>query len=54
MSARDIKTGVISEALHGLRQIKFAALEKEWQSRIMSVRLNEMNEVWRSCLYGKY
>ncbi|EGE00342.1 multidrug resistance protein [Trichophyton tonsurans CBS 112818] len=51
MSARDIKTGVISEALHGLRQIKFAALEKEWQSRIMSVRLNEMNEVWRSCLY---
>ncbi|EFR03018.1 multidrug resistance-associated protein 13 [Nannizzia gypsea CBS 118893] len=51
MSARDIKTGVISEALHGLRQIKFAALEREWQNRIMGVRLNEMNEVWRSCLY---
>ncbi|KAM5466400.1 hypothetical protein MauCBS54593_006138 [Microsporum audouinii] len=51
MSARDIKTGVISEALHGLRQIKFAALETEWQNRIMSVRLNEMNQVWKSCLY---
>ncbi|KAK2747506.1 hypothetical protein FQN57_001998 [Myotisia sp. PD_48] len=51
MTARDEKTGVVSEALQGLRQIKFAALESEWQRKIMKMREKELGAVWQACKY---
>jgi hypothetical protein len=52
MAARDDKTGVISEALRGLRQIKFGASESEWEKRIMRTRLRELAEIWQAVRYG--
>ncbi|KAF3185496.1 hypothetical protein TWF225_005271 [Orbilia oligospora] len=46
MKVRDKKLAVVSEALQGIRQIKFAALEDQWQKRIEDVRKDEMNQVW--------
>ncbi|KAF5014485.1 hypothetical protein F66182_14506 [Fusarium sp. NRRL 66182] len=43
--ARDRKTKAITEALQTLRQIKFSAVEKEWEERIEVCRLAEMIEM---------
>lgn len=51
MEQRDRKLAVINEALGGIRQIKFAALERQWQKRIMDVRENELKALWKSFLY---
>lgn len=53
MEVRDEKTGVITEALHGIRQIKLAALERQWESKIGNVRTRELRELWNACKYGK-
>ncbi|KAK6349334.1 hypothetical protein TWF730_010082 [Orbilia blumenaviensis] len=50
MKVRDKKLAVVSEALQGIRQIKFAALEDQWQKRIEDVRKDEMNQVWRTVI----
>ncbi|KAK0113543.1 hypothetical protein ONS96_014402 [Cadophora gregata f. sp. sojae] len=42
MSARDEKTHIITEVLHGIRQIKFSALEDKWQALIMQSREKEL------------
>ncbi|KAG4430928.1 hypothetical protein IFR05_013586 [Cadophora sp. M221] len=42
MSARDEKTHIITEVLHGIRQIKFSALEDKWQALIMQSRDKEL------------
>ncbi|KAJ2903457.1 ATP-dependent bile acid permease [Zalerion maritima] len=46
MKARDQKMGVVTEALQGIRQIKFAALEPQWESKINGVREKELKNVW--------
>ncbi|KAI0198398.1 P-loop containing nucleoside triphosphate hydrolase protein [Astrocystis sublimbata] len=46
MKVRDEKMGVVSEALSGIRQIKFSALESEWEQKINSVRERELKSVW--------
>ncbi|KAF2402739.1 P-loop containing nucleoside triphosphate hydrolase protein [Trichodelitschia bisporula] len=46
MAARDRKLAVLNEALSGIRQIKFAALEDAWENRIMAVREKELKAVW--------
>ncbi|PCH08546.1 ABC transporter, integral membrane type 1 [Penicillium occitanis (nom. inval.)] len=43
--ARDRKTKAITEALQALRQIKFSAVETEWEERIELCRLAEMMEM---------
>ncbi|CAI7643455.1 unnamed protein product [Penicillium glandicola] len=43
--ARDRKTKVVTEALQALRQIKFSALETQWESRIELCRQGEMAEM---------
>lgn len=48
MAARDRKVGVVTEALHGIRQIKFAALERQWETRINEVRKQELRQLWLS------
>ncbi|QDS68680.1 hypothetical protein FKW77_002237 [Venturia effusa] len=51
MEQRDRKLAVINEALGGMRQIKFAALERQWQKRIMDVREDELRALWKNFLY---
>lgn len=47
MKVRDGKLAVVNEALLGMRQIKFAALEKQWEKRIMEMRENELEVTWQ-------
>ncbi|KAK3398126.1 P-loop containing nucleoside triphosphate hydrolase protein [Sordaria brevicollis] len=47
MKVRDEKMGVVTEALQGIRQIKFSALEPEWENKIGSVRDRELGAVWK-------
>lgn len=42
MAARDNKAHVVTEALHGIRQIKFSATEKQWEKRILAAREQEL------------
>jgi ABC-type multidrug transport system fused ATPase/permease subunit len=51
MEQRDRKLAVINEALGGIRQIKFSALERQWQKRIMDVREDELRALWKTLLY---
>ncbi|KAH8596791.1 putative ABC bile acid transporter [Bisporella sp. PMI_857] len=46
MKVRDVKMGVVTEALQGIRQIKFSALEANWHEKIGKVRRKELNEQW--------
>lgn len=45
MKTRDEKLAVVNEALLGMRQIKFSALEKEWQGRIWAMREKELKQL---------
>jgi ABC-type multidrug transport system fused ATPase/permease subunit len=44
MKDRDEKVTVVTEALQGIRQIKFSATESKWQERIMKVRDAELGK----------
>ncbi|KAH7027455.1 P-loop containing nucleoside triphosphate hydrolase protein [Microdochium trichocladiopsis] len=46
MKVRDTKLEVVSEALQGIRQIKFAALEPQWEDKISKVRERELSAIW--------
>ncbi|KAI1259517.1 P-loop containing nucleoside triphosphate hydrolase protein [Xylariaceae sp. FL1019] len=48
MKVRDEKLEVVSEALQGIRQIKFSALEPQWENKIGSVRERELACVWNA------
>lgn len=48
MRYRDQKMAVVTEALQGIRQIKFSALEAEWYEKIMKTRRKELRECWKS------
>lgn len=52
MKLRDQKLGVVSEALQGIRQIKFSALEREWEKKIAERRSAELQSLWTSFLYS--
>lgn len=54
MKARDKKTKVITEALQGIRQIKFSALESEWSDKINKVRDDELHLLWMTKLNNLY
>ncbi|KAL9636160.1 MAG: hypothetical protein Q9164_002999, partial [Protoblastenia rupestris] len=47
MNIRDRKMAIITEALQGIRQIKFSAQETQWQMRIRNVRGLELAMQWR-------
>lgn len=47
MKTRDKKTAVVTEALQGIRQIKFSAIEDNWQRKILAVRNKELKAQWR-------
>ena len=46
MEARDKKVGVVTESLQGIRQVKFAALERQWENRLNEVRKKELIQLW--------
>lgn len=46
MDARDSKTAAITECLQGMRQIKFSALEAQWEARVGEVRSKELALQW--------
>ncbi|KAH8159311.1 hypothetical protein CIB48_g8940 [Xylaria polymorpha] len=46
MKVRDEKMGIVAEALQGIRQIKFSALEPQWENKISMVRERELKCVW--------
>ncbi|KAM3068375.1 hypothetical protein ACMFMG_009513 [Clarireedia jacksonii] len=46
MKIRDLKMAVVTEALQGIRQIKFSALENNWGNKIGLVRKRELDEQW--------
>ncbi|ERF71322.1 hypothetical protein EPUS_03476 [Endocarpon pusillum Z07020] len=51
MRIRDKKMAVVTEALQGIRQIKFSAFEDNWQRKIMDVRRKELKTQWRVFKY---
>ena len=50
MQARDKKTQVVTEALKGIRQIKFSAIEDRWAQKIDVVREAELQTLWSAKL----
>jgi len=46
MKIRDQKLELMNDALQGIRQIKFSALEWQWENRILSLRDKEMATLW--------
>ena len=46
MKYRDQKMAVVTEALQGIRQIKFSALEREWYDKILATRRKELQTQW--------
>ncbi|KAL8643916.1 MAG: hypothetical protein Q9226_008040, partial [Calogaya cf. arnoldii] len=48
MKARDQKMVVVTEALQGIRQIKFSALESPWEAKIGRQRADELKMQWRA------
>ena len=51
MKLRDQKMAVVTEALQGIRQIKFSALERQWQARIGEMRKKELAMQWKVFVY---
>lgn len=47
MKTRDEKLAVVNEALLGIRQIKFSALEVQWEKRILAMREKEIQTIIR-------
>jgi len=52
MKVRDEKLGLVSEALNGIRQVKFSALESGWEKRILKVREKELATLWQLFKYN--
>ena len=50
MKLRDEKLAVVTEALQGIRQIKYSAIETQWQDRIMGKRRQELGAQWSAFL----
>ncbi|KAJ5824161.1 ABC transporter integral membrane type 1 [Penicillium robsamsonii] len=48
MKFRDQKLAIVTEVLQGIRQIKFSALEKQWQKRVQDTRETELGALWAS------
>ncbi|KAJ5681819.1 uncharacterized protein N7477_001759 [Penicillium maclennaniae] len=51
MKLRDAKMAIVTEVLQGIRQIKFSALEQQWQDKIGEARDTELSALWISFLY---
>ncbi|KAA8569106.1 hypothetical protein EYC84_000776 [Monilinia fructicola] len=54
MQARDKKTTVVTEALNGIRQIKFSANESQWSEKIFEAREEEIGKLWKTYINNLY
>ena len=54
MKIRDRKTTMVTEALTGIRQIKFSALEEEWGQKLTNVRQEELDKLWETKINNLY
>ncbi|KAJ5778168.1 hypothetical protein N7520_001414 [Penicillium odoratum] len=54
MKHRDQKMAIVTEVLQGIRQVKFSALEGQWQKKIALVRENELGALWTSFFYDVF
>lgn len=54
MDIRDKRTTMTTEALHGIRQIKFSAAEDVWSNKLETVREEELSVLWSSRLDNIY
>ena len=54
MKVRDQKLALVSEALQGIRQIKFSALERQWQGKILGLRGKELKTQWNLFIIDTY
>lgn len=46
MTIRDQRMALIGEVLRGIRQIKFSAVEDQWQSMVLGIRSRELKQQW--------
>lgn len=51
MKYRDSKAHLLTEALQGMRQIKYSALEQHWENKIMQSRSEELAQYWKASLF---
>jgi ABC-type multidrug transport system fused ATPase/permease subunit len=54
MKIRDKKTTIITEALNGIRQIKFSATENQWSEKLEAVREEELSTLWKTRVDNLY
>lgn len=47
MRHRDTKLSKINEVIIGMRQIKFSALESQWERRVLALREAELKTLWK-------
>ncbi|CCC14139.1 unnamed protein product [Sordaria macrospora k-hell] len=50
MQIRDFKAHLLAEALLGMRQIRYSALEDFWEDKILASRDDELKQYWRVAL----
>lgn len=51
MKYRDGKAHLLTEALQGMRQIKYSALEHHWEKKILESRNEELAQYWKASLF---
>lgn len=51
MKYRDGKAHLLTEALQGMRQIKYSALEEHWENMIFKSRNEELAQYWKASLF---
>lgn len=51
MKYRDGKAHLLTEALQGMRQIKYSALEQHWENKILQSRNEELAQYWKASLF---
>ena len=54
MEIRDRRTTIITEALHGIRQIKISAIENQWTEKISKIREEELSMLWKTRINNLY
>ncbi|KAL2269930.1 hypothetical protein VTJ83DRAFT_2114 [Remersonia thermophila] len=51
MKYRDGKAHLLTEALQGMRQIRYSALEQHWEDKILASRNEELRQYWKVALW---
>ncbi|CAN8099007.1 unnamed protein product [Discula destructiva] len=51
MKYRDGKAHLLTEALQGMRQIKYSALEEHWETKILKSRNEELAQYWKASVF---